>query len=327
MTVLIGAKDVEASCDMPELVAAIEHGFLEEAHGELLVPPRLNLPTRDGFLRMMPAIMNGSGIMGFKVFHGSVKAGARYLVAVYEQDEGRLLALLDGHYLTAARTGAATGVATKYLARSDSTRVAMIGSGLEARTNLAAVLAVRQIVEVNVFSPRPESRDAFVQHVKTTHGISASAVDSAEKCARGADIVVVATNTNRADDPIAYRGAWFETGVHLNTIGSTNPRSREVDIETFARADVLVVDSERQVKEESGDAIGAIEAGTFPSVSELSAVVSRQMPARTSSIQRTVFKSVGTAMQDVAAGFAVYEAAVRAGRGTDIGEFLDRKKI
>ncbi|HEV8713381.1 MAG TPA: ornithine cyclodeaminase family protein, partial [Candidatus Binatia bacterium] len=291
------------------------------------VPPRLNLQTAGGFFRVMPAVMNDSGLMGYKVFHGSVRSGVRYLIAVYAQQGERLLALMDAHYLTAARTGATTGIATKLLANPEARTVAVIGSGLEARTNLQAVCAVRPVERVTVFSPNPERRARFAARMGPELGIEARAVDSADECVRGAEIVVVATNSFGRPDPIAYRGAWMEPGVLVDAIGSTSTFLREIDADTFQRAQWIVVDSKVQVEEESGDVKAALSEGKYDraKVVDLKEVLVGQAQGRTSARQMVLFKSVGTAVQDVMAGFVVYEEAVRQGRGQDIGEFLDLK--
>jgi ornithine cyclodeaminase/alanine dehydrogenase len=275
----------------------------------------------------MPAVMNDSGLMGYKVFHGSVRSGVRYLIAVYVQQGERLLALMDAHYLTAARTGATTGIATKLLANPGAKTVAVIGSGLEARTNLQAVCAVRPVECVTVFSPNAEHRERFAARMGSELGVDARAVDSPAECVRGADIVVVATNSFGRPDPIAYRGAWMEPGVLVDAIGSTSTFLRELDADTFQRAERIVVDSKVQVEEESGDVKAALSEGKYDraKVVDLKEVLVGQAQGRTSAQQMVLFKSVGTAVQDVMAGFVVYEEAVRQGRGQDIGEFLDLK--
>jgi ornithine cyclodeaminase/alanine dehydrogenase len=314
MTLLLDEADVRANLDMSELVSVIESGLAEEARGELAMPPRLNIPMKHGLLRVMPVAMNGRGLFGFKVFHTS-KTGARYLVAVYEQEGGELLALVDGDHLTAARTGATAGVGAKYLAREDSSDVGVIGAGEEARTNLAAINVVRPVERVRVFSPREARRERFADEVREQYGIEATAVDSPEAAVTGADIAIVATNTMNAPDPIAFRGEWTEPGMHVSSIGSTMPILRELDVETFARADLLVVDVPEQMEEECGDVIAAVAAGVYGTPLALSAVVAGERPARTSDDAITLFKSVGTAMQDVAAAFAIYEHVRRAGGG------------
>jgi len=327
VTLILNAQDVEPLCNMPVMIDIIERGLREEALGHAVVPPRMNLQSGGGFFRVMPAVMNDSGLMGYKVFHGSMKAGVRYLIAVYGREGERLLALMDAHYLTAARTGATTGIATKLLANPGAKTVAVIGSGLEARTNLQAVCAVRPVERVTVFSPNPERRARFAARMGPELDVDIRVADSPEACVRSAEIVVVATNSFGRPDPIAYRGAWMEPGVLVDAIGSTSTFLREIDTDTFQRAECIVVDSKIQVEEESGDAKAAVSEGKYDraKVEDLKEVLVGKTPGRTNARQMVLFKSVGTAVQDVMAGFAVYEEAIRQGRGQDIGEFLELK--
>jgi alanine dehydrogenase len=325
---LLNAREVERLADMPRLVAAVEAGVREQAAGQVVLPPRLNLPNGRGFFRLMPTVMNGSGVMGFKAFHGSVQDGVRYFIAIYEQASGQLLAMMDAHYLTAARTGATTGVATRFMARADARHVAVIGSGLEGRTNLLGVCAVREVERVTVFSPNRERREAFAGRMTQELKIEVIACDSPESCVDGADIVVVATNTTGKGDGIAFRGAWARPGMHLNAIGSTMPKLREIDATSFARAGRIVIDCQtRQIEEESGDVIDALAKGTYDrgKVVELQEVVAGRAAGRDSNDQITLFKSVGTAVQDVAAGYAVYQEARRLGVGSEVPDFLELK--
>lgn len=325
---LLNARDVERLADMRMLVGAVEAGLREQADGRVALPPRLNLPNGRGFFRLMPTVMNRSGIMGFKAFHGSVQDGVRYLIAVYEQASGRLLAMMDAHYLTAARTGATTGVATRFMANPDARRVAVIGSGLEARTNLLGVRAVREVERVSVFSPNRERREAFALRLGRELEIEVRACESPESCVEGADIVVVATNTTGKGDGIAFRGAWARAAMHVNAIGSTMPKLREIDPESFARAGRIVIDCQSaQIEEESGDVIDALANGKYDraKVAELQEVVAGRTPGRDARDQITLFKSVGTALQDVAAGYAVYQAACRQGVGQEVADFLELK--
>jgi alanine dehydrogenase len=325
---LLNAREVERLADMPRLVAAVEAGVREQGAGQVVLPPRLNLPNGRGFFRLMPTVMNGSGIMGFKAFHGSVQDGVRYFIAIYEQASGLLLAMMDAHYLTAARTGATTGVATKFMANRDARRVAVIGSGLEARTNLLGVCAARDVERVAVFSPNRERREAFSQRMGQELKIEVRACDSPESCMEGADIAVVATNTTGKGDGIAFRGAWARAGMHVNAIGSTMPKLREIDSESFARAGRIVIDCQAgQIEEESGDVIDALAKGAYDrgKVVELQEVVAARAPGRDADDQITLFKSVGTAVQDVASGYAVYQEARRLGVGSEVPDFLELK--
>jgi alanine dehydrogenase len=325
---LLNAHEVERLADMPRLVAAVEAGVREQAAGQVVLPPRLNLPNGRGFFRLMPTVMNGSGIMGFKAFHGSVQDGVRYFIAIYEQSSGLLLAMMDAHYLTAARTGATTGVATKFMARRDARSVAVIGSGLEARTNLLGVCAVRDVKRVKVFSPNRERRTAFAERMRQELKIDVSACDSPEACMEGADIVVVATNTTGRGDGIAFRGAWARAGMHVNAIGSTMPKLREIDSDSFARAGRIVIDCQTgQLEEESGDVMDALAKGAYDRgrVVELQEVAAGRAAGRDADDQITLFKSVGTAVQDVASGYAVYQEARHRGIGAEVPDFLELK--
>ncbi len=327
MTLLLTNKDVEQASDIKAQIDVIEQGLLEEANNAVDLPPRLNLATTSGFFRVMPAVMRDSGLMGYKVFHGSVQQGVRYLIAVYDEKDGNLLSLMDAAYLTAARTGATTGVATKYMAPPEAKTVGVIGSGLEATTNLQAVCAVRPIEAGKVFSPTQANRERFAGRMSEQLDISLTAVDTPEAAVSDVDTVVVATNTTGVGDLIAYRGQWLETGVHVNSIGSTGLQLREIDAETFQRAERIVVDSRIQMEGESGDLKAALAAGTYDraKVTELKEVVAGRARGRSGPDEITLFKSVGTAIQDVAAGFAVYKEALRQGLGQDVGEFLELK--
>jgi alanine dehydrogenase len=330
MSILLDANDVEQLASMPRLVEAVERGVLEEARGTVVLPPRMNLTMNNGgFFRVMPALVHKSGVMGYKVFHGAIEQGVRYLIVIYSQQSGELLAMMDAHYLTAARTGAATGVATKYMARRDTPHVAVIGSGLEARTNLLGVIAVREVKRVTVFSPNPGRRADFARRMSAELGIEVTAKETPEDCVRDADIVVVATNTTGRAASIAYQGKWSQPGMHINAIGSTMLRLREIDPDTFGNAGRIVVDSRHQVEGESGDVVAAIKENKFPPerVFEMKDVIGGNVPGRADDREITLFKSVGTAIQDVMAGFAVYEEAMRTGRGRDVGELLSLKQF
>ncbi len=328
MTLILGPEDVAVCTAMDVMIEAVEAGVREEASGAAVVPPRANLPTSNGFFRVMPAVMRESGVMGFKVFNGSIEHGVRYIIAIYDEPRGALLALMDAAYLTGARTGATTGVATKYLARQDSRSVGLIGSGLEGRTNLAAVCAVRPIERVRVFSPTPANRERFAREMGKELGVEILPCATPEEAVRGTDIVVVATNTTGHGDLIAYRGAWMEPGQHVNSIGSTGGPLREIDPETFRRAQRIGMDSIAQVEAESGDAIAALSEHAYDAarVVELKDLVAAGRIDRGAEDAITLFKSVGSAVQDVMAGWAVYREAQRLGRGAEI-DFLELKQF
>ena len=329
MTLILNSKDVEKAINMRSIIQWIEKGVVEERNGSVEMPPRVNMSTNNlGFFRLMPAVLNESGIMGYKAFAGSRKTGkTRYAIALMDQEENDMIAMMDAHYLTAVRTGATTGLATKYLARENAKKVGVIGSGFEARTNLEGVCAVRNIEQVKVFSPTPHRRELFAQEMSGKLNVQIEAVDSAVKAVEGVDIVIVATNTSsKGGSGIAFEGNWIQPGMHVNSIGSTMPVLREIDAESFARADFIIVDT-LQVEEESGDVLDALKQGKYDrtKVIHLKEIVAGGRKVRTDDQQVTLFKSVGTAIQDIMAAQAVYEEARRLGLGTDVGEFLELK--
>jgi alanine dehydrogenase len=328
VTVVLDAADVSASLTMTAIVSALESGLTAEAAERVMQPPRLNIMPAEGpFLRIGAAVIQDDlrPYIGFKAFHGVPGHGVRYLVCLYDGSSGELAAIMDAHDLTAWRTGAATGIAARHLAPRGAVDVAVIGSGLEAYTNLLGIAAVRQVRSVRVYSPRRERREAFRKRIDAL-GIASSGIDVAEDprdCVDGASVVVVATFTGWNGETLAFHGEWMAPGMHVSTIGSTTPRLREVDPETFRRSDRLVVDSLSGVIAESGDVIAAMAAGTYPTnVIELKDLVANPSCGRQSPSEVTLYKSVGTAVQDVMAAAAVYEQARENGIGIDVGEIF-----
>jgi ornithine cyclodeaminase/alanine dehydrogenase len=321
MTLVLSDAEVREACEMSALVDAIERALEIEARGGVQLVPRVNFGLEQGFFRVMPAVIEELDVMGFKAFDAKFPT-ARYLIAVFRPSTGELDCLLDAAYLTAARTGATTGVATRAMTAQDGClEVGVIGSGLEAETNLAGVLAVRQVERVKVFSPNEERRARFARMASDRFGVAAEPVGSAAE-ALDAPCVVAATNTGR-NGPVAVEGGRLRADGHLNTIGATAPWLREVDVETFSRAESIVVDT-LHAGAECGDIIAAHEAGAWDEgrVTSLAAVVGAGSFARNGGL--TVFKSVGTAVQDLAAAASVAETARRRGLGREL-ELLSPK--
>jgi ornithine cyclodeaminase/alanine dehydrogenase-like protein (mu-crystallin family) len=324
---LLSDVDVRAVCQISDLVLTLDDALRKESKGSgAIMSQRVNLGRGDSFLRVMPAFLPETGVLGLKFFHGTMAKGVRYVVALCSLDSGAMLALLDGAYLTAARTGATTGVATKWLAREDAGSVGVIGSGLEAETNLLGISAVREITKVRVFSRSAERRHAFAERMSAALGVPVVVRSTPEQAVRGADVVLVATNTG-ANGPVAYRGAWMEPGQHVTSIGSTAPGLREIDVESFLRPDFVAFDAEReQIASESGDVI-AVRADhpAWNGAVSLDELVTRALPGRSAPEDITLFKSVGTAGQDLIGALHVYQEAVKRGIGTDVGEIAKPK--
>ena len=329
LTLLLSDNDVRQVCNIAALVTALEHGLREEAKGPgSKLPERMNLNYGDNFLRLMPAMLPELGMMGLKFFHGSLRGGVRYVVAACGLENGEIYSLVDAAYLTAARTGATSGLATKLMSRADSSSVGLIGSGLEADTNLRAVCAVRDVTRVKVFSRSAGRRRAFAERMSAALKIQVVPVETPQEACSGTDIVIVATNTG-LNGPVAYKGEWLEPGQHVVAIGSTAPNLREIDEQTFLGADLVVFDADAsQVGGESGDVAALLKAHPdWSAAIPLGQVLTGQAAARTDPGTVTLFKSVGSAAQDLIAAMHVVAAAEEQGIGTRVADIATPKSF
>jgi alanine dehydrogenase len=317
---LLSHEDVVGLLTPADAIEAVRAGLAEQAAGQVQLPPRttIDYTSGRGWLRLMPAIMNGSGYMGFKAMHSTPKLGVRYWIALYEMDSGALLAQIDADWITSHRTSAMVAVATDALANRDARAMGLLGSSEQAQAMARAVTAVRTFRTVQVYSPNREHREAFAAGIRSELGIEARAVDSAEEAA-GADVVCVAI---RAGSEPVYPAGWLHPGVHLNAISAVRPEAREIGDEVWSRADVVAVDDRGHVLD-SGDGRSGLASGQLREdrMAELWQVVSGQAPGRTSAEQVTLFKSVGTALQDLSLAIAIFTRARERGIGQQLPDF------
>ena len=303
-TLIIDDATVRRTVDMDAAIGQVRLAYKAFASGAITEADRVNLGLPTGFLRLMAASWPERAVAGYKEFH-RCNGRVRYTYHLIDQESGDNLAMLDANYLTALRTGACGGLAVDVLAREDARTLGVIGAGGEARTQIAAIRTVRSIERVMVFSPRPASREALADELRRD-GIDATAVANPQDAAREADVVAVATNTGQRGP--AFEGAWLvRPGAHVNSIGSTLPSQREIDEQTWAQVDRIVVDAALLLNE-SGDAIAADKAGTLDRnrVTLLGDVI-RDGYTRGND-ERTLYKSVGSALQDLALAHYVYQA-------------------
>jgi ornithine cyclodeaminase/alanine dehydrogenase-like protein (mu-crystallin family) len=253
--------------------------------------------------------------MGLKIYTSS-REGLRFLVPLYHAVSGDLLALIEADYLGQMRTGAASGVATRLMARPDAKTVGMIGTGLQARTQLQAIALVRKIESIRVFGRDAGRRAKFAREVAELLRIPVEPVDSAEAAVRDADIIVTSTT---ASQPVA-EGRWLNPGAHINAIGANFPQKRELDADAVLRADVIAVDSCAQSKLEAGDLIQAFEGhpNRWDAVIELADIAAGRVPGRSGRGEITLFKSNGIAIEDVVTAGRIYELAKARGIGRDV---------
>ncbi|MCL6565978.1 MAG: ornithine cyclodeaminase family protein [Acidobacteriia bacterium] len=320
MALLLSEADVRAVLTMPVALDAVEQAFRHLADGTALLHPRRRfaLPEKV-FLHYMAAADTETGYAGLKIYT-SARGSVRFLVPLYRTRTGELVALLEADYLGQMRTGAASGIATKYMARADATTAGIIGTGLQARTQLEAIAAVRQLSSVRAYSRNPERRAQFAREMTERLQLPVYPAGSAEEAVREAEIVVTATNSST---PVLL-GRWLAPGTHVNAIGANFPQKRELDEEAVRRAGIIAVDSREQAMLESGDllaAFGGLEASAWMVVRELADIVAGRVPGRTDARQVTLFKSNGVAVEDVAVAARVVELAQERGLGTRLPLF------
>ena len=285
---------------MKDLIPAMERALAELSAGRVVQPVRLMLPVAEhqGFFATMPAYAGGA--LGAKLvtfYPGNQGIPTHHaLILLFRPDTGEPLVTMDGRLITEMRTAAVSAVATRYLARTDASTLAILGSGVQAGSHLEALRLVREFREVRVWSPRHavEFADRF--------GIRAA--DTAEQAVRGADVVVVATSS---PTPV-LRGEWLSPGSHVNAVGACRPDWRELDDQVVRRAR-LYVESREAATREAGDVIAAGEV-----FAEIGEVVAGTRPGRRTAEEVTLFKSVGVAVEDVVAADLVYREALRTGR-------------
>jgi alanine dehydrogenase len=321
MTLLISEGEVRALLTMPMAVEAVEDISRKQAGGEVIVHPRrrFELPG-GGFFHYMAAADYTAGYVAMKQYT-YVRGKMRFLVPLYEIAKGDLLALIEADYMGQLRTGAASGVATKCLARRDARVAAIIGTGGQARTQLEAVAAVRGLESVNVYGRDAQRRANFCKEMAERIGVPVRPAESASEAARGADIVCTATT---ASQPVVI-GADLAAGMHINAIGANHANKRELDKEAVAGADVIVVDSVEQSRQEAGDLILAFhgDESCWTGVKRLADVVAGKTGGRTSDGEVTLFKSNGIASWDLAVAMKVYALARAKGLGKEFPIWKD----
>lgn len=316
MTLHISESEVRAVLDMPAAIEAVEEISRKQATGEVVVHPRrrFELPG-GGFFHYMAAADYSAGFVAMKQYT-YVRGVLRFLVPLYEMRSGDLLALIEADYMGQLRTGAASGVATNFLARKDAQIAGIVGAGGQAKTQLEAVANVRKLASARVFSRNAAKREAFAGEMSQRLGLRVDPVASAAEAVRDADIVCTATTTS---NPVVH-GADLARAVHINAIGANHANKRELDEEAVASADVIVVDSVEQSRQEAGDLIMAFHGDEicWTGVKKLSDVVAGKTSGRTSDGEVTLFKSNGIASWDLAVAMRVYSAAKQKGLGREL---------
>lgn len=317
MALFLNEQEVVQLLPMNECIEALDEAFAHAGGGDTEIKPRSRIRMPGGFFHFMAAADSQHKVFGYKAYPSfGGPAGAKMIVMLYDYESGGLLACMEGGRMGQIRTGAASGLATRYMAREGANTVAVIGSGFQARTQLEAVAAVRDIKEARVYSRRQERREEFAKRSSERLDLEVRPVDSAQECVAGADIVIVITS---ARDPV-LEGGWLAPGAHVNAAGGNHWMRREIDEATVTRADVIVVDDLEQAKTECGDLIWPEARGSFrwDMARELQDVVAGRVPGRPSDDSITLFESMGIALEDIAAAQLVYKKAREQGIGQEL---------
>jgi alanine dehydrogenase len=319
MPLLLTESDVKALLPMDHLIATMESALADFSSGRVVQPVRsvLQVGPQNAFYGVMPAYIPKLPALGTKMITVFASNAERDLpshlatITLLDPETGALLALVDGRYITEARTAAVSAVSVNYLAKPDAGVLALIGSGVQARSHLEAIDRVRQLQEVRVWSRSPERREAFVTEMTPHATAPIRAAATAEDAVRDANIVVLVT---AAREPVV-RNEWIADGAHICAVGACRPDQREMDAALVARGE-LWVDSREAAMKEAGDILLAIKDGAIDAshiageLGEFVASASRRKDNRL-----TIFKSLGMAVEDVAAAHLAFVRAGQAGRG------------
>ncbi|QAU13737.1 ornithine cyclodeaminase family protein [Halorubrum sp. BOL3-1] len=315
----LSSAEVDDLAEPADYVAAVRDAYRQVGEGAP-AEPRTTLRNREppGMFTSYAAVLPETGAMGGYTYSAGFGAGdAWFMTPLFDAESGEPLAVIDGASMNPFKTGATGGVAVDALAREDATELAVIGSGAQARGQIAATATVREFEAVRVFSPTPENRESFAADFDERLAADVSAVASASAALAGADVAITATT---ASDPVVD-DADVEPGTHVTAMGQYHPEKNELPPELVARA-TYVPDLRARATQDAGSYLAAVDAGLIEEgegiAADLGEVVAGDHPGRTSDDEVTVFDSGGTGVETVAAAHMLYERATEAGRGQTI---------
>ncbi len=328
MVLYLTQDDVKQVLDMKTTIEVVEYGFKEMGFGRVEMPTRiyLHFEKHNGVLITMPAYIEALNAAGVKVVTVHPNNPAKHKlpsviarIILNDPENGQPLAIMDGTYITMLRTGAAGACGIKYLSRKDSQTAAIIGVGVQGRSQLLGLLEVRDIKKVKVFDAIPEACKTYVKDMTKQTGVDIEAADSVEKAVKGADIVVTCTPSKT---PV-LKGEMLNAGMHVSAIGTDTKDKRELDTSVLVKAaktGKLVVDYTSQALI-VGDFAVPIQEGTLKKediYAELGEIIIGKKKGRTSDSEITLFKATGLAMEDIVTAHKVYELAKKKGIGKEI---------
>jgi len=321
---LVNQNEVARLLPMSECIDAMAGALETLSRGGAILPLRtvMRLPDGKNAFAVMPAFMESPHVMGVKsvsIFpgnHGTALDSHQGAVLLFDTGNGSVLAVMDASSITAIRTAAVSAVATRALSRSDASELAILGSAVQARTHLEAMLLVRPIERVRVWSRHADSARSFVEAARSRHAVAIETCDSASAAVDGAHIICTTTASR---EPV-LAGEWVGPGAHINAVGASAVSSRELDSNAVARAR-LFVDRRESALNESGDFLIPRGEGSIDDthiLAEIGEVLLGRHPGRESRDEVTLFKSLGLAIEDLAAAHHIYHKAMSSGAGVRV---------
>jgi len=321
---VLSEQNVRELLDIEELIDSLEQAHIQYSTGKAVMPVRLvvPLPQIHGRITSMPGYLIQDKALGMKVvtyFQNNPQQELPAILAtimLFSAETGRLIAVMDGSYITAIRTACASAMATKALAKKETPVLGILGAGVQARAHILALCRVKHLRRIKIYSPMGISASNLKQELESEVGVNIDVIGSAEDTVRDCDLVVTVTT---AKEPV-LREEWLKPGVHINGVGSHRPDLREIDGATLARSK-LVVDSRDAIMAECGDILLAIKEKWITEHhihAEIGEVLARTKPGRTDATEITLYKSVGIAIQDVATAHLVYHKALKRNVGAHV---------
>src|SRR5258706_3451337 len=311
----INEAEVAQILTMPKTVELVEAALRARAEGRAIDVPRVRARAPAGTQHILQAAAPDLKVIGYKIYYSNPGKGSRYHVHLIDTDSGNLVAMIEASHLGMVRTGAASGVATKYMARENASTVGMIGAGKQAVGQLEAVCAVRKITSAKVYSRKSEKARDFCATMSARLGIKMEAVTSAPEAVHGVDIVNVIT---KATNPVLL-GEWLEPGQHINAAGSNSLTRRELD-ELAVKRSRLSLHSRGSARNECGDLLPLIESGKldWDALPELGELIAGNMAGRRSRDEITLYESHGMGIQDIYTGHYILGVARDKNIGIDL---------
>ena len=317
MAILIREQDVKNLLTMDSAIYSLEEIFKQESIEDAINSSRVRIPLPEGTLNFMAASSKSLNLIGTKSYISKARTPIKFYVQLYDGANGNLISIIEANLMSRIRTGAATGLATKYLAKKDSSVLGILGTGAQALHQTIAICETRKIKTINIYSRNVNHRESFCKLIKKNiENVNAIPVKTSKECVENADIITTITNSGT---PV-FSSNWIKPGTHINAAGSNIGSKRELDEKTISKASTIVTDNITQAKIECGDLIHPIKIGitSWDKINTLSDLITDKIKGRRNDDEITIFESQGVAIEDLAIGSLLHNLAIKKGYGLKI---------